>query len=349
MKTLVPMIYKDFHCIGSACRDNCCIGWEIDIDDRTAEFYRSVSGPFGDRLRENIDWDAGCFRLTDGERCPFLNDKNLCDLIIELGEEQLCDICDRHPRFRNVLPGRVEMGVGLCCEEAVRQLLSCEEKMVLVPGPDVEEEPAEADRMLVGACGKVRELAFSVLQDRELSLKDRVRMLLSIADDLWLSQDDTGEGQLEVCDRYADHAGMPGDISQSQPENVEKQRIWKEISEIFLSLERLDESWTPLIERLAEPVKERELPDIPFEQLIWYFLFRHLMAALEDGDTTGGILFAVASFLVIRRLVQQGGDLYDIVRRYSKEIEYSTENMDALYDAFYWNDCFRMENLIALL
>ena len=33
------------------------------------------------------------FHLDDRDRCVFLNQKNLCDIYIELGEDALCEIC----------------------------------------------------------------------------------------------------------------------------------------------------------------------------------------------------------------------------------------------------------------
>ena len=39
MIMLVPNYYKDFLCIADKCRHSCCIGWEIDIDEETLEFY----------------------------------------------------------------------------------------------------------------------------------------------------------------------------------------------------------------------------------------------------------------------------------------------------------------------
>ena len=240
METLVPANYKDFRCIGSTCRDNCCIGWEIDIDERTAEFYRTVPGELGARLAKDIDWEQQCFRLGEGERCPFLNKENLCDIIIGLGEEHLCEICDRHPRFRNILPRYAEMGVGLCCEEAVRQLLAYEEQMTLVPGPEIDEEPGEQDSALVMAMKKVRQFAFRLVQDRERTMTKRMGLLLSLSRDLWLWQDDEGIGQLELLDEYE----LNGIYPLVPAENVEKETVWSEISDIFLSLERLDENWT---------------------------------------------------------------------------------------------------------
>ena len=31
----VPSYYEKFHCIADQCKDNCCYGWEIDIDEGT--------------------------------------------------------------------------------------------------------------------------------------------------------------------------------------------------------------------------------------------------------------------------------------------------------------------------
>ena len=33
MLHVYPPFYKDFHCTASACPDNCCVGWEVVVDD----------------------------------------------------------------------------------------------------------------------------------------------------------------------------------------------------------------------------------------------------------------------------------------------------------------------------
>ena len=125
MVHVFPNYYKDFQCIGGSCKHNCCIGWEIDIDPDTLAFYDTVPGEFGTRLKACISHDgAPHFRLDTKDRCPFLNQRNLCDIILTLGEEHICGICTDHPRFRNELPGRIETWLGLCCEEAARLILS---------------------------------------------------------------------------------------------------------------------------------------------------------------------------------------------------------------------------------
>lgn len=65
----VPTYFNEFACIGGACEDNCCIGWEVDIDDESLEVYNSVGGEFGDRLRRYMN-DENSFTLKNN-RCPF--------------------------------------------------------------------------------------------------------------------------------------------------------------------------------------------------------------------------------------------------------------------------------------
>ena len=96
----VPHYYDEFTCIASGCKDNCCIGgWEIDIDDETANYYLNLPGEFGDRLRKAIGrTDEYCFKLKDG-KCPFLDNHNLCEIYKELGEDKMGVVCTQFPRY----------------------------------------------------------------------------------------------------------------------------------------------------------------------------------------------------------------------------------------------------------
>ena len=84
MLNAYPDYYPQFSCIADRCRHNCCIGWEIDVDENTLASYHRIGGEMGERLRRSIseDGDAPHFLLGEHERCPFLNCKNLCDLIL---------------------------------------------------------------------------------------------------------------------------------------------------------------------------------------------------------------------------------------------------------------------------
>ena len=52
MEIWKPEYFDVFHCIASACPDSCCQEWDVDVDEASAEYYRSLPGPLGDRLRQ---------------------------------------------------------------------------------------------------------------------------------------------------------------------------------------------------------------------------------------------------------------------------------------------------------
>ncbi len=168
MKIVYPDYYKEFKCIKEKCKHNCCIGWEIDIDCDTYEYYKKIPGEMGDKLRAGIEENGEPhFKLTDGERCPFLNKDGLCEIIINLGEDALCQICSDHPRFINTFEDREEIGIGMCCEAASEILLSKKDKTKLISSGEGEEAEKEFFAL--------REKLFSILQNRKESFENRIK------------------------------------------------------------------------------------------------------------------------------------------------------------------------------
>ena len=305
MKIIAPDYYKRFACRADACRHSCCIGWEIDIDPQKLAYYRSLTGNIGLRLKENIctDRETACFRLDGDERCPFLNRDGLCDLILELGEDSLCQICADHPRFRNFFSDRVEIGLGLCCEAAGDLILKNQESVGFV----VLEDDGQADET----------------DDFEQELLDLRAELIAIAQDRTLPL----EKRMEA---------LPDSVNLPRPAFS---RQWYDF---FLGLERLDPHWGELLaeagEALPSPLSAPEL-ETCFEQLLVYLLQRHLPGALEDDDIAGRILFAVLLTDLLQRLCGLWAqnrqdfctdDLVELARMASSEIEYSDENIAAI-------------------
>jgi len=142
MKTLVPNYYSAFHCIAGACKHTCCVGWEIDVDEESLQ--RFSSDPW---IAPHLDCtDVPHLRLQEGERCPFLRQDGLCEMIVQKGEESLCQICRDHPRFRNFWTGVEEIGLGMVCEAAAELMLSQSEPMRLaVLHDDGDTEPLPPD------------------------------------------------------------------------------------------------------------------------------------------------------------------------------------------------------------
>lgn len=281
-----PDFYDSFHCIASACRHNCCVGWEIDVDDDTLQAYQELEGPLGDELRRQIALSPSPhFRLTKDERSPFLRPDGLCRLISELGEDSLCDICALHPRFYNEYPGRTELGLGLCCEEAARLLTEGEGPLRLL-----SESDGEGDETLTPLL-HVREDIFNMLADGSRSLTARMDSALALM------------GQrLPVFDA-------------------------KETAAFFLTLERMDESWSELLETLiAAPAPELEprlsLPR--YGRIAAYLVYRHFASAESEAEAVLRLQFC---FLALRLICALEAYSEDALRLFSAEIEYSDENI----------------------
>ena len=133
MITYFPDYYKDFKCIANKCRHTCCAGWEIDVDDEALS--RFIKDP---AIAPHISGNS--IMLDDKERCPFLQEDGLCKMILEHGEDFLCDICTEHPRFYNTFEDHIEGGLGLVCEEACRIILEKKEDFSLTPAKPLPDD-----------------------------------------------------------------------------------------------------------------------------------------------------------------------------------------------------------------
>lgn len=172
MQILVPDYYCEFKCIADKCAHNCCIGWEIDIDEDTLSLYDGIGGEMGERLEKAIDRTDIPHFILNNERCPFLNSCGLCDIITELGDGALCDICADHPRYRNYFDDHLEMGLGLCCEEAARLILSKASKTYLCDIDSGEKALLDSQRQKI----------LDILQNREKPFAERLSSLYKFED-----------------------------------------------------------------------------------------------------------------------------------------------------------------------
>lgn len=296
MKTVVPNYYDKFYCIASECKHSCCKGWEIDIDEETYELYKTLDGEIGERLKRSISTDeTPHFILGSEERCPFLNENGLCDIIISCGEDALCNICADHPRFRNFFADRTEIGLGLCCEAAVKLILWFDKPFDLTVFDDDGEAFTADDEE--SELNLLRNTALDTVKDRSLTISERMEQLIK-----------------------SFSAQLP-DVSPA------------ELSAFFASLERLDPQWDGCLKSLSskKSLAESCENETAAENLLCYFLFRHMPSALYDGDIPSKIAFSVLSCRVILTLADEFG-IEEVTRMYSSEIEYSDENLDKIFD-----------------
>ncbi len=336
----VPKYFDSFRCVGKDCLDNCCIGWEIEIDTDTYEFYKSVGGAMGKRLKTDIK--DGCFKLRDN-RCAFLNDDNLCDIITELGEERLCTVCTEYPRFTEQYGGLIERGLGMACPTAAELIFKSDVEFL---EEEIEGETEEADEEFLSRLLFARGKIFDILRGG-LPVGERIAAALCYAKSVQerINNNDTFEG-IEVRTNFDEFKNIP------------KEELEKQMLDVFDGLEVMDRRWTLELENSKKNAGEYPCENTFYDKLVLYFVFRYFLKALFDCDVYSKARLAAVSFLMIRRmdaarLAQNGvftfADRVEIAQIYSKEAEYSQDNIDALYDEFLFNDAFSLENLLIMI
>lgn len=376
MRVRVPDYYKDFKCIASECTDTCCAGWEVDVDEKAQEYYVTVEGEFGKRLKDNtiIDEDGIRFTLTDKKRCCFLNDCNLCDLYTALGEEHLCETCTDFPRFSEVFGDLKEKGISLSCLTAAKLILDHEAKLTF---EETEEDEMIAlndiDYDLYMQLMAARKQALDIAQNREREIIWRVLAVLLFANDI---QKYIFKGKYKkiakIREKYQDEKYIDKMILKNGKKalkHVDGVANIERLISVFEGFEVVNAIWPKKLEEAkaaneacankdAEYAAYFKTREIAYEQLLVYFIYRYFMKAVYDLDLTAKVKLGVVSIIIIRSVEKAAWleqnelpleELIDIAHLYSKEVEHSDENMDGISDLCYEDLSFHMEALIASL
>lgn len=304
MKLWAPLYYKNFVCIADRCRHSCCVGWEIDIDEKTAEKYKKETDGYGKKVRESVDFsEIPHFILSENERCPHLDENGLCRIILCLGEDCLCDICRLHPRFYNETKRGVEVGVGMSCEEACRLILSSDDFADFC----VVEEKTDGELPMTELslsdydplCDRAR--IFEILGDKKTKLKEKLHI---------------------IKEEF--------DIDADALTDVEKR-------ELFLSLEYQNESDGELFGGFFTPgTQPTEKTEKKLLRALAYFVYRHCSAAYDKDDFKASLGMSVLLMHLTEYLVFCGLTAEEAARLVSSEIEYSVENTDALREEIFF-------------
>ena len=296
MKLFAPKYYKKFKCIADKCCHSCCVGWEIDVDPDTLEKYSSLAEGYGTKIKESIDFaDTPHFRLCENEKCPHLDDKGLCRIISECGEDYLCDICREHPRFYNYTARGKEVGIGLSCEEAARIVLSSDDYNEFYIVEELDGEGLDTDFDAV----KCREQIYRIISDRTTPYPERIAQirdmfelsLSEISKDIFLS--------LEYLDETHKELFLAFSADMETPKEYEKM---------------LERALAYFIYRHCSGAYDRE----EFRASLGFALFceRHLASLISDQNATEE-------------------EAVELARIISEEIEYSEENTERIKGEFY--------------
>ena len=314
MKIVKPTFYKTFKCIAGDCPDSCCQGWEVDADSDSLEYYKTLDNSL--EIKKRIDsvlskdeFDNTIFTLAPKKRCPFLNDKNLCDMHIAIGGEHTPYTCRTFPRFIYDFGGTREIGISFSCPVASDMMYNTEpfdfETEVNSDLPTLNDIDAEKYFLLY----KGRAEAYKIAKDKNKSIRERLNDLLDLGvllQEKLLPYDEGGD-DIAFFDVF------------KNPELINPE--WKEKVENF-SLKQVSDTQSN-------------------ENILMYFLYKYLMQAVYDDDALSKIKMAVLGVLINTYF---GEDSWT-VHLWSKETEHSQYNMDRYKKLLKNADCLSVAEL----
>jgi lysine-N-methylase len=310
----------------------------VAVDKKSNDFYKTVTGPFGDRLKAVSvdDEEGGCtFTLTKEKRCPFLNDANLCDLYTELGEDKLCDTCAEFPRFINNFGALREMGIAPSCKTA-GEIIFAKRGMMEFSESDIDEDIAlnDIDPFVYMLLRRARKLSFNLINDTDYKLGERIAAFLAMSRDVQRLLDIQEDEKIgNVLKAYENK-----DLVDEAIKNIRKRRLesetlsarklgfpqdakhFEQIKHYFDSFEGMEvinPDWYKVcqaVDKFYEDIKESrkaiELKDefneyykdrlAEYDQLFNYTIFRYLLDAVNDYDLLLKTTICIVWYIVLK-------------------------------------------------
>lgn len=330
MRIAKPAYFDHFQCIADRCPDSCCKEWDVQVDEKSAAFYRDLPGALGQRLRQVMYTEDGDVYLAiEDRRCPMWRSDGLCRIQAELGHDALCKTCRDFPRLTHDYGDFVEMGLELSCPEAARMILSAENVppiITCVPGGEAPEYDTEFMKILL----RTRQTALSLIRNPAFAPNEVLALLL------YYGYQAQAELDGEDVPDFAPYKIL------AEAKQLALESNTTELILFYQGLEILTPQWEAQLYAPAAPMPWLD----NYRNLAQYFVERYWLQAVSDYDLVCRVKFTVISCLLIRNL---GGDLLTTAQRYSKEIENNVDNVDALLDAAYTHPAFTDTNLLSLL
>jgi lysine-N-methylase len=326
MKIIKPSYYNQFRCIAGSCPDSCCQEWDVQVDDEAAKRYLALPGALGEKLRQKLKHEDGGYYLeiTD-RRCPMWRQDGLCKIQTELGEEGLCHVCREFPRLRHDYGDFVELGLELSCPEAAR-LIFAEPVSAPVVEELSDEATAEYDPVDMEILLRTRAQALDILEKH--SLKEALVLLLLFG---YRAQDEL-DGAEPALWKPEEELAFARQVAEGCD--------WAALRALYGGLDILTPRWEAM---LSSPAPA--FPEI-LSRMVRCGIERYWLQAISDLDLICRIKMILAGTLLVGHL---GGDPVVTAQLYSKEIDNSIDNLEALLDAAYTHPALTDRHLLGLM
>lgn len=298
MISLYPTFYHTFQCKANQCHHTCCQKWTIDVDEETAKLYQTLPTPLGEDLRKfmTVDDEGYYFMFSDKQpTCPLLREDGLCRVVLELGEDSLCDTCHMHPRFYKYIEDLELCGVGLSCEESVEKLLATEGDQLLFTIEDDDDEFTAEDR-------PVLENIFDLLA---LGINPAICQF-------------TLNHSIHYCQELV--------TIYKKTEPIDEE--WtKQLAHLEAILSSTEASTT------MDLLKADTIDVSALNKVYQYILYRQI-DMLAEYSLESLVRYAFDATVFIALLTHQFGNLPEQIRRWSEQIEYDEDNVAFLFNEY---------------
>ena len=298
MISLYPTFYHTFQCKANQCHHTCCQKWTIDVDEETAKLYQTLPTPLGEDLRKfmTVDDEGYYFMFSDKQpTCPLLREDGLCRVVLELGEDSLCDTCHMHPRFYKYIEDLELCGVGLSCEESVEKLLATEGDQLQFTIEDDDCEFTAEDR-------PVLENIFDLLA---LGINPAICQF-------------TLNHSIHYCQELV--------TIYKKTEPIDEE--WtKQLAHLDAMMSSTEASTT------MDLLKADTIDVSALNKVYQYILYRQI-DMLAEYSLESLVRYAFDATVFIALLTHQFGNLPEQIRRWSEQIEYDEDNVAFLFNEY---------------
>ncbi len=337
MEFRMPSYYNSFACIADKCPDTCCAGWAIVIDEKTLQSYKDMPGEAGEYIRDKVDFEEEIYKRC-GERCAFLNDCNLCDLIINQGEDKLCKTCTRYPRHFEEYGDLVEAALSMSCPVAAGLIIDNPDKDSFKIRVDESRNKGEkVDERLLNTLLRIRKLIFAITGDRTKSIDQRMQEILLLVDKvqplifdyerlgakrkLNVFSKDIFKRIDDILDKYQKELAEQSKAGASGKGKHKKRgyQLIREYIDMFLGLENINEAWPKTMGEVISTLYHRHTPEeyrelkaefieymkdreYEHEHILNYFIYTYFLGGVYDYNILGMVKLAVVSTLIIREM-----------------------------------------------
>ena len=314
-----------------------------------------------------------------------LTEEGLCVVHKELGEKYLGVVCSQFPRYSEYYGTIKESGIGMACEEAARIMLCKNRKFTLNISPLEEEyeQDSEYDSEYASKIFNVREAVFKILSKEDLSVNEKLIVILSLGNEVQKIINDGEYDKIkDITAVYTKEYGVDlledtrSMFDNGEFDNISLHDSIRQILVPYEEMEILNDTWesmlkdviyslfeqmdkdeyTALSEEFSTYISSREYE---YRQLLEYYVFRYFAKSIYDYDVLGKCQMLVTNFFMIKQMDMlkwldnhrnySFDDRMDIVHIFSRQVEYSEENIENLYEDFIFDDVFNPDSLKAIL